>query len=127
MFGARDITIACTAFADFARLPLSPVNSVNAISYVDGAGADQTLDAGIYDVWIDGAESSIALKSGENWPANVPGSRITVEASVGAVPDPDVMHAMLLFIDHSFNKREWAKVDDWTTLDSLLCNHIWYA
>ncbi|HEY9092839.1 head-tail connector protein [Parasphingorhabdus sp.] len=123
VFAERSLVAHCDSFADMARLPFAPVNSVTSIEYIDVAGAAQTLSVTIYELRADGLDTAIALKPGAVWPGIQPGSRITLTASVGTVPPKDVLHAMLLFIADSFDRREHAKASDWTSLDSLLCNH----
>jgi uncharacterized phiE125 gp8 family phage protein len=119
----QTLACQCDSFNDFARLPEGPLKSVSSISYVDVAGAVQTLDAGIYEARQDGLEPSIALKPDQRWPAIQPGSRITLTAVFGGdVPDA-VRHAMLVFVDAAFHARENPARENWTVMDALLCNH----
>ncbi|UNK78064.1 phage head-tail connector protein [Sphingopyxis granuli] len=122
-FAERTLVARCDSFTDMARLPFAPVNSVTSIVYDDTIGTTQTLSATVYELRADGLDAAIVLKPGAAWPAVQPGSRITLSASVGTIPLDDVLHAMLLFIADSFDRREHAKAGDWTSLDSLLCNH----
>ena len=122
-FAERTLVAHCDSFADMTRLPFAPVNTVTSITYVDMTGAAQPLSATVYELRADGLDAAIVLKPGAAWPAVQPGSRITLTASVGTIPPDDVLHAMLLFIADSFDRREHAKAGDWTSLDSLLCNH----
>jgi uncharacterized phiE125 gp8 family phage protein len=122
-FAERTVVAHCDSFTDLARLPFAPVNSVTSIEYVDPAGSTQTLPSSVYELRADNLEPGIVLKPSQAWPAIQLGSRITLTASVGVSPPDDVLHAMLLFIADSFDRREHAKAGDWTSLDSLLCNH----
>lgn len=122
-FAERTLAAHCDSFTDLARLPFAPVNSVTSIEYVDSNGDTQTLFASAYELRSDNLDAAIVLKAGQAWPTVQPGSRITLTASVGAAPPDDVLHAMLLFIADSFDRREHAKAGDWTSLDSLLCNY----
>lgn len=122
-FAERTVVAHCDSFTDLARLPFAPVNSVTSIEYVDPAGSIQTLPASVYELRSDNLDAAIVLKAGQTWPMIQPGSRVSLTASVGAAPPDDVLHAMLLFIADSFDRREHAKVGDWTSLDSLLCNY----
>lgn len=124
-FAARDMVANADGFIDMARLPFAPVNSITSIEYVDTAGAAQTLASSVYELRADA--DAVVLKYGQAWPPIQLGSRITLTASVGAVPPDDVAHAMLLFVADSFAGREPAKAGDWSTLDSLLCNHRRFA
>lgn len=122
-FAERTLAAHCDSFSDLARLPFAPVNSVTSIEYVDPGGSTQTLASSAYELRADNLESAVVLKLGQAWPGLQQGSRVTVTASVGAAPPDEVIHAMLLFIADSFDRREHAKVGDWTSLDSLLCNY----
>jgi phage conserved hypothetical protein, phiE125 gp8 family len=122
-FAERTLVARCDSFIDMARLPFAPVNSVTSITYHETGGVQQTLSATLYELRADGLDAAIVLKPGAAWPVVQPGSRITLTASVGTIPPDDVLHAMLLFIADSFDRREHAKAGDWTSLDSLLCNH----
>lgn len=121
----QTVTLLCDGFEDFARLPEGPVQSITSIAYVDTAGDSQTLATSVYEARIEGIEAAIVLKYGQTWPSIRLGSRITVTAVVGYASLPaDIQHALLLFISRSFQSREPIPDDDWSTLDSLLCNHI---
>lgn len=122
-FGTQTVTVKCDGFADMARLPEAPVQSITSIAYVDTAGTTQTLSTDVYELRSDGLDASIALKYNQTWPAIQPGSRITVTAVVGyADTPPAVKHAMILFIASAFENREPTAAEDWTAFDSLLCN-----
>lgn len=122
-FAEQTIVSRCDEFADLSRLPHGPLKSVISIAYIDPAGEEQTVDEAVFEPQLDGIEPYIGLKHGQSWPAIRPGSRITLTAVYGGgVPDA-VRHAMLIFIDDAFNNRANAKLDDWTALDALLCNH----
>jgi uncharacterized phiE125 gp8 family phage protein len=122
-FASRTIEAECTSFADFCYLPVAPVNSVTSISYVDTAGATQTLADTVYELRGD----SIVLKYGQNWPATQPQSLIAIVVQAGFATCPSsVKHAMLLWISEAYLNRESAELASWTTLDALLCNHRYY-
>ena len=119
----QTMTAKCDGFCDMARLPAAPVQSVTSITYVDTAGAPQALSTDVYELRADELEASIVLNYGQSWPPIQSGSRITMTAVVGyeEVP-PAVKQGLLLFISDSYEQRENAKAEDWTALDSLLCN-----
>ena len=120
----QTVEVKCDGFCDFERLPLAPVQEVTSISYVDTAGAPQTLATNVYEGRFDGLEAAIVRKYGQQWPAIQPGSRITLIAEVGyeELP-PSIRHAMLLWIAEAYEQRENAAAPGWTAFDSLLCNH----
>lgn len=115
-------TAKCDCFGDFAWFPETPVQSV-VITYVDTAGAAQTLADTVYELRADGLDAAIVLKYGQTWPAIQMGSRITVTAMVGYDTVPAaIKQALLLFISDGFEQRETTKSDGRTTFDDLLSN-----
>jgi len=94
------------------RLPFSPCSSVTSVSYVDTAGASQTLSAGLYQTVLNVPIPYIAKAYNQSWPAirDVPAA-ITVRAvygygaSPGAVPDP-LRQAILLMVGRFYEHRE---------------------
>lgn len=123
-FAPRSVTISCTSFGDFARMPYAPVTAVDSISYAALDGASVVLDQGAYrlEQGEDGLEPSIVLRAGQTWPQIAAGSEILVDLGVGNEPPDDVYLAMLLFIADSFLVRENGERADWTHLDAFLCN-----
>jgi uncharacterized phiE125 gp8 family phage protein len=117
----------CDAFADLETLPFAPVASVSSVTYVDIAGATQTLSASVYEARADGLSASIVLKSGQAWPTIQTGSRITVTAVVGTAAAPDeIRHAILMLTAHWFMNREAVGQNNVAPLpmavDALLAN-----
>ena len=102
---SRTVAVKCDSFADFAHFPVVPLASVSSVSYVDGAGATQTLAASVYEVRADGLQASLALKSGQSWPSIQSGSRITVTAVVGGTTDDAVKLAILLLVSDYYDHR----------------------
>lgn len=49
-------------------IPIEPVRSVWAITYIDGAGATQTLSTSVYNVSIQNGRCEIRPKTGQVWP-----------------------------------------------------------
>lgn len=120
---SQTVSVKCDSFDDMARFPEGPVTSITSITYVDAAGASQTLSTDIYELRADGIEAAIVLKYGQVWPAIQVGSRITVVAVVGHATVPaNVKLAILLYIAGGYADREPEKSDEWTDFDSLLCN-----
>ena len=129
----RTVTVKCDSFDDFAHFPVVPLISVSSVSYVDGAGANQTLSTDVYEVRTDGLVASLALKSGQTWPTPRTGSRITATAVVGyATVPPSVKHAMLLLVAHWVAERETVNVGNIVNTvphaaDALLVNYRTHA
>uniref|UniRef100_UPI0037C099FF head-tail connector protein n=1 Tax=Flavobacterium sp. TaxID=239 RepID=UPI0037C099FF len=100
------VTMRCDGFADLARLPEAPVTSITSITYLDTAGASQTLATTVYELRADGIDAGIVLKPNQTWPAIQTGSRITVTAAIGYATVPeDAYHAMLMLIGHFYENR----------------------
>jgi len=120
----QTVVAKCDDFADLARVPDAPLQSVTSISYVATDGTDTTLPTTVYEARADGLEVSVGLKYGQTWPAKQPGSRITVTSVVGFAEVPaSIKHAILVFIGEHYEIRENAKAMDWTAFDSLLANY----
>jgi uncharacterized phiE125 gp8 family phage protein len=123
----RSITAKCDCFADFASVPMVPLGVVSGITYVDEAGAGQTLSTAVYEVRSDGLDASIVLKYGQQWPSIQAGSRITVATAVGYATVPEaIVAALLLLIAHWYENRETAGetlAEAPHSVTSLLVNH----
>jgi uncharacterized phiE125 gp8 family phage protein len=105
--GAQTIVAKCDSFTDFAHLPDGPVTSLTSISYIDTAGATQTLAPSVYELRADDLDGVVVLKFNQTWPAIQYGSRITVTAATGSdTPPAEVVQAMLLLIGDWFNSHE---------------------
>lgn len=79
------------------RVPLPPLIAVGAITYLDGDGASQTVDAGSYVVVTEVQPGEVWLAKGKSWPANTldtgrPVITVTFDAGFGEaaadVPEP---------------------------------------
>lgn len=98
-------------------IPLGPLISVDAIGYVDGDGATQTVDAADYRVMNAGGLATITPAYGTSWPSirNVSGAvTVTFTAgyldnlsspNVGEVPAP-LKGAVLMLVAHWYENRE---------------------
>jgi uncharacterized phiE125 gp8 family phage protein len=93
-------------------LPFPPLQTVQSVKYIDGAGVLQTLDAAGYAVHTGAAEGEITTAYGATWPETraEPGAvRIAYTCGYGAaasaIPAP-IRHAMLLMIGHLYTVRQ---------------------
>lgn len=118
----REVVTKCDCFADFAHVPVSPVNGV-AVTYLDTAGAEQTLADTVYQLRNDDLRTAIVLKYGQAWPAIQTGSRITVtfDAGYASVP-PALKHAVLLWVASAYETREDAPSSGRSAFDDVLTN-----
>lgn len=94
------------------RLPLSPVQSVSAVTYRDAADAEQTLAASVYASGLDDALGPyIALKTGQAWPATfarddaVSVVFVAGYGAASAVPGP-IKSAIRLMVGDLYANRE---------------------
>jgi uncharacterized phiE125 gp8 family phage protein len=93
------------------KLPFPPLQSVTAVSYVDAAGAVQTLPSSDYVVDTATYEGQIRRAFGIAWPATrceEHAVRVTFKAGYGtasAVPAP-IKQAMKFMIGHFYENRE---------------------
>ena len=92
------------------RLGVSPVRDVSAITYLDTAGAEQTLSTSIYKADTVSLPARIIRRSGQTWPVvNEEKSAASAIYTVGydnasAVPAP-IRQAMLLTIADMYDNR----------------------
>lgn len=112
----RQVEARVTAFDDDGvDIPVSPVQSIVSVKYVDSSGVEQTVDPGDYELGgsLDGPV--LLLKYGSSWPTDVydriDAVRITVEAGFttgspndNPLPGP-VRAAMLLVLTHLYENR----------------------
>lgn len=93
-------------------LPRSPVQSVTSVSYVDTAGATQTLSGALYQSDVTSLPPRIAMLN-QDWPitdtrmAAVTVVYVAGYASATLVPET-IKQAMHLLVSHWFNNREAA-------------------
>lgn len=92
-------------FCGPVRLPYGPVQSVTSVKYVDGAGAEQTMDAAAYVLTGNG---EVDRAYGTSWPAvrgDAEGVRIRYAAGFEDLP-PSILAAVLMMISHWYSNRE---------------------
>lgn len=128
----QTVVVKCDGFTDLAALPIAPVASISSITYVDTAGASQTLSTDVYELRASGLSASIVLKFGQAWPTIQTGSRITVTAIAGAATAPaEIKHAALMLVAHWFLNREAVGPDNMAPMpmavDALLTNWRLFA
>jgi uncharacterized phiE125 gp8 family phage protein len=102
------------------ELPRAPAQSVTSISYVDSAGASQTLATNQYAVDVSTPIGRIEPSYDVVWPTvRNQAKAITVRfvagygSSPGSIPEP-IRQAMLLLIGHWYEQRETVNVGNIT-------------
>ena len=109
------LSLDCFPAVDTIYLPGAPVQSVTTISYVDTAGASQTIDAADYllDTGVDVARLEPAY--GGSWPSTRDqNGAVTIDYVLGEsnaedVPD-DLVDAVALLAGHRYENREATSV-----------------
>lgn len=127
-FASQTLEAQCDRFADMARLPFAPVQSVVLIAYVDADGAAQTVSSDDYTLVKDRFAPSIQINSDKAWPSIRVGSRIVLSVVVGGEVPEEAMHAMRLLIGHWFKNHEAVEIGNAPAalpmgVDALLANH----
>lgn len=111
------------------RLPRPPLQSVTSISYLDSAGATQTLATTVYQVDAYSEPGRITLKTGQSWPSTYTDSfnNVTVTFVAGwtlaTIPER-VKMAMKLLIGGYYEHREdmlEVRVQD----NAAVCRLLW--
>lgn len=91
-------------------IALTPVQSVDSITYRDADGEVQTIDAGDYYVDVDQRPAVVAFLKMRPIVQRVPGAvKVAFTAGFGDTPadaPADLRHAALLLISHWFENRE---------------------
>jgi hypothetical protein len=91
------------------ELDLTPVQSVDSVTYVDEDGVTQTVDPATYYVDVDQRPAIVAFIATRPITKAVPGAvKVHFTAGYGAPADvpADLRHAALLLISHYFENRE---------------------
>lgn len=121
---SQTLVLRASSFLDLWSLPVAPLTSVTSISYLDTAGAEQTLSTDVYETVLIGLEPSIRRKINQSWPSireSVNDAvRVTAVAGYATVPEP-IRHAMLLCISKWFDDRSAGELPEGA--HSLLANY----
>jgi uncharacterized phiE125 gp8 family phage protein len=103
--------IVLDRFPDCAEmdLPGGNLGAITSVTYVDAAGAEQTLDPSVYEADTGSVPGRLLLAYGQSWPSarcqwNAVRVRYTVGWAVADVPAP-IKHALLLLIAHLYEQR----------------------
>ena len=132
----QSVELRADGWSDLLHLPTGPVSAIEAVSYVDGDGVLQVVDAGSYEMGGAGLSQMITTTAGSSWPSGARRAQgsIHVRLTVGyaKLPRP-LWTAMLLMVGDLFAFRETAvtgtvaaKIPVSTTVEAMLTNHrIW--
>lgn len=111
---------------DYIRIPLPPLQSVEAIKYYDTDDTEATWDSGDYFVDVKSEPGRVALNWSEVWPTTTlrPTNGVLVEFTAGYgdlasdVPQR-VRQAMLLMIGHWYEHREAVVISEGRTVSTV--------
>lgn len=120
---SQTVVMRASSFCDLGHLPVAPLISTTSVTYLDTAGAEQTLSTDVYESVLVGLEPSIRLKINQSWPSPRTATdalRVTATAGYSSLP-ASIKHALLLLIGKWFDDRSVGEVPE--GVKSLLSNH----
>jgi uncharacterized phiE125 gp8 family phage protein len=112
-------------------LPLTvrPATAVEAITYIDTDGTEQTLSTSVYQ--LDEYNGTVRLKANQTWPATRQQfDAVRVDYTAGqsaALVRADIKQAMLLKVEHSFDALGGTVEGERATraYEHMVGKHIW--
>lgn len=107
----RQLKLVRDGFAGRMPLPRPPLISVTSVTYLDTAGAEQTLPTSVYEVTKAELGGEITCAAGSVWPETINRRRtvaILFSAGYGVAPasvPEDLRNALLLLTEHYYYNR----------------------
>ena len=105
----QTVELHADSWADLLSLPIGPVSAIVAIAYDDIDGAEQVVDAAVYELTGAGLARGIRTAVGQVWPSDHRRSagaiRVQLTLGYSALPKP-LWTAMLLMVGDLFANRE---------------------
>ena len=100
------------------EIPKSPLSSVTSITYVDNAGASQTLSSSVYTVDTDSTPGRVYLAYSQAWPATRDqrkAVKVRFVAGYGSSGDsvPEAINHALMLIVQSMKEQPTDKVKEY--------------
>jgi len=98
--------------ADVIKLPMWPISTVDSVTYIDTAGASQTLSTSLYRTSLVQCPATIQPAISTDWPEtlvdgiNTVSVNVTAGYGVAAVQPHLVRHLLKLLVGHWFKNRE---------------------
>lgn len=126
----QTVKLRTCGFANVMRLPISPVQSITSVKYLDSDGVQQTLSDSVYETVLYGNRNEICLISGQSWPSTFTSPQaveITAVVGFGDVTDlpPDIQMALFLTVSHLFDNQAAEQLPP--VIDTLLANRKRYS
>lgn len=123
----QEVLLQAGSFYDLEHLPIGPVQSIDAVNYVDSAGTEQLLPDTDYELVAGALDSQIVLVGRTSWPTLADrrdGVRVTATVGYGDAGTDlprDLYFVVLQAIRAKFDGRELA-------IEHMLVNHrIWLS
>jgi uncharacterized phiE125 gp8 family phage protein len=107
--GAQMLELALDAFPSGAiPLPVGPATTITSITYLDSAGALQTVSSSLYALDDYGRASTVGLAFNAAWPTSraiANAVKVKYAAGSGTVPAA-VLTSLMLMVGHFYENRE---------------------
>lgn len=123
----QEVLLQAGSLADLEHLPIGPVQSIEALNYLDRTGDEQLLLDTDYELVASGLDAQIIRPSGVTWPTiadRADAVRVTATVGYGAAGTAlprDLYFVVLQAIRAKFDGRELA-------IEHMLVNHrIWMS
>lgn len=123
----QEVLLQADGFSDLQHLPIGPVQSIDAVNYIDSAGDEQLLVSADYELVAGPLEAQIIRAQGVTWPtiADRPDAvRVTATVGYGDTGTDlprDLYFVVLRSIRAKFDGSELA-------IENMLVNHrIWMS
>jgi len=123
----QEVLLQADSFADLEHLPIGPVQSIEAVNYIDSAGDEQLLASADYELVAAPLQAQIIRAAGVTWPtiADRPDAvRVTATVGYGEAGSDlprDLYFVVLRSIRAKFDGSEIA-------IENMLVNHrIWMS
>ncbi|MAF60210.1 hypothetical protein [Blastomonas sp. CCH5-A3] len=123
----QEVVLQAGSLADLEHLPIGPVQSIEAVNYIDQASDEQLLPDTDYALVASGLEGQIIRPSGVTWPTvadRADAVRVTAIVGYGDAGSDlprDLYFVVLQAIRAKFDGRELA-------IEQMLVNHrIWMS
>ena len=112
--GAQTWLLSIDAFTHAIELPRGPVTGSPVITYIDTAGAVQTLSSGVYLTDLISEPQRVVLAPNQSWPATQTRvNAVTITFGTGfASPPATILQAIRMTVSAWFTNREAGEIPE---------------